>query len=209
MRIATFIGVLALSATYCLADQTTPTDAPDLTPPENDRCIDATKLDVGVPVNGDNTDGNFDFVNQGVCGPRSDRRALWYEIVGAGANTTVYVCTNNEKITDYGVFNTCNSQQCTGAPPQLAEPKNCQMDESNTFSFFAEKGEDYFVHIRSDTLDPEGSNFTVWYTEDEPDIPSSAPSIAPSSTAMSSSTMRITLTVLASVVSATFLSAVL
>ena len=122
--------------------------------------------------------------------------------MGAGANTTVYVCTNNKKITDYGVFHTCNSQQCTGAPPQLSEPKNCQLNESNTFSFFAEKGEDYFVHIRSDTLDPEGSNFTVWYTQDEPTGDgSSAP--------MSLSTSGITLAVLASVVSATFLSALL
>ena len=150
----------------------------------------------------DNTNANFDFVNQGVCGPRSDRRALWYEIVGIGANTTVYVCTNNEKITDYGVFHTCNSQQCTGAPPQLEEPKNCQMNESNTFTFFAEKGEDYFVHIRSDTLDPEGSNFTVWYTEEEP--------VGNGSSAqMSLSASRIALAVIASVGSATFLSALL
>jgi hypothetical protein len=131
-----------------------------------------------VPINGDNTNANFDFVNQGVCGPRSDRRALWYEIIGSGKNATVYVCTNNDKITDYGVFSVCNTQRCEGAPDQLTEPANCADDEANIFTFFAEDGEDYFVHVRSDTLDPEGSNFTIWYTE-----PSDEPTMAPSGAA--------------------------
>ena len=56
--VATFIGVLASSTTSCLADQTAPTDAPDLTPPENDRCVDATKLEVGVPVDGGKLEQN-------------------------------------------------------------------------------------------------------------------------------------------------------
>ena len=56
--VATFVGVLALSTTTCYADQTAPTDAPDLTPPENDRCVDATKLEVGVPVNGGKLEQN-------------------------------------------------------------------------------------------------------------------------------------------------------
>lgn len=143
--------------------------------PQNDRCVDATILVEGVPVTGDNTDANFDFINQGVCGPRSDRRAVWYEINGVGKNATVYVCTNNDKITDYGVFQQCNTQKCEGSPDQLAEAANCDDDEANTYTFFAENGESYYVHVRSDTLDPEGSNFTIWYTE-----PSDAPTMAPS-----------------------------
>jgi hypothetical protein len=126
------------------------------------------------PVEGDNTDANYDYVNQGVCGARSDRRAVWYEIIGSGKEVTVYVCTNNEKITDFGIFNVCNTQQCEGAPPQLTEPANCDEDDANTYSFVADLGEAYYVHVRSDTLDPEGSNFTIWYTE-----PSEEPTIAP------------------------------
>ena len=148
-------------------------------PPENDRCVNAITLEPGEPVDGDNTNANHDYVNQGVCGPRSDRRALWYEIIGTGKNVTVYVCTNNEKITDYGVFHRCNTQQCVGGPPQLTEPANCDEGEANTFEFETELGEDYFVHVRSDTLDPVGSNFTIWYTEP----PSEAPSMAPTDAA--------------------------
>mmetsp|Transcript_14479 Transcript_14479/g.23496 ORF Transcript_14479/g.23496 Transcript_14479/m.23496 type:complete len:232 (+) Transcript_14479:53-748(+) len=147
--------------------------------PPNDRCVDAVFLEPFEPVDGDNTDANYDYINQGVCGPRSDRRALWYEIQGKGKVATVYVCTNNEKITDYGVFHTCNTQQCVGAPPQQVEPANCDTGDANIFSFEAELGEDYFVHVRSDTLDPEGSNFTIWYTE-----PTDEPTMAPSESSM-------------------------
>lgn len=142
--------------------------------PPNDRCVDAITLEPGVPVEGDNTEANYDFINQGVCGPRSDRRALWYEIIGRGKPVTVYVCTNNEKETDYGVFHTCNTQNCVGFPPQLPESANCDEGDAHEFVFEAENGEDYFVHVRSDTLDPEGSNFTIWYTE-----PSDSPTTAP------------------------------
>ena len=48
-------------------------------------------------MNGDNSDANYDYNNQGVCGARSDRRALWYEINGIGKEVTVNVCTNNDK----------------------------------------------------------------------------------------------------------------
>ena len=67
--------------------------------PPNDRCIDSITLVEGVPVNGDNSDANYDYNNQGVCGARSDRRALWYEINGIGKEVTVNVCTNNDKST--------------------------------------------------------------------------------------------------------------
>lgn len=136
--------------------------------------MDSITLQPFEPVDGDNTDANFDFINQGVCGARSDRRALWYEIIGKGLPVTVYICTNNEKTTDFGVFKKCNTQQCTGAPDQLLEPANCEDDMAHNFTFDTELGEDYFVHVRSDTLDPEGSNFTIWYEE-----PTEAPTVAP------------------------------
>jgi hypothetical protein len=146
--------------------------------PENDRCVNAILLLQGEPVNGDNTGANYDYINQGVCGAQSDRRAIWYEIVGVGKEVTVYVCTNNDKVTDYGIFRQCNTQDCEGAPPQQTNTTNCDDDEANTYSFFADDGETFYVHIRSDTLDPEGTNVTVWYTE-----PSDQPSAAPISSA--------------------------
>lgn len=56
--------------------------------PSNDRCIDSITLEPNVTVNGDNSNANYDYHNQGVCGARSDRRALWYEINGAGYEVT-------------------------------------------------------------------------------------------------------------------------
>ncbi|VEU43495.1 unnamed protein product [Pseudo-nitzschia multistriata] len=45
--------------------------------PSNDRCIDSITLVESEKVNGDNSNANYDYNNQGVCGPRSDRRAVW------------------------------------------------------------------------------------------------------------------------------------
>jgi hypothetical protein len=137
--------------------------------------VDAITLVAFEQVDGSTTDSNFDFVNQGVCGARSDRSSVWYEIIGNGKPVTVYVCTNNERLTDFGIFDICNTQQCTGAPDQQTEPANCEDDDAHTYTFDAELGEDYFVHVRAD-LEPDGSNFTIWYTE-----PSDSPTMAPSS----------------------------
>merc|ERR1711924_314107 len=106
----------------------------------------------GVPVNGDNSDANYDYNNQGVCGARSDRRALWYEINGIGKEVTVNVCTNNDKITDFGIFHACNTQNCLGAPPQQMEPADCGEEQSNAYSFLAKNGDSYYVHVRSDVV---------------------------------------------------------
>jgi hypothetical protein len=128
-------------------------------------------------VDGDNTEANFDYVNQGVCGARSDRAGLWYEIIGNGKNVTVYVCTNNEKITSFGVFETCNTQLCVGGPAQQTEPANCDEGDAHIFEFEAALGEDYFVHVRADVdIQEGGSNFTIWYTE-----PTEEPTMSPSS----------------------------
>jgi hypothetical protein len=153
--------------------------------------VNAILLQEGEPVEGDNTDANYDFINQGVCGPRSDRRALWYEIIGTGKEVTVNVCTNNEKITDFGVFLKCNTQQCKGYPPQLEEPANCDDDNANTYAFVADVGVAYYVHVRSDTLDPVGSNFTIWYTE-----PSEEPTPAPDSAPQMASSLSFVVTIL-------------
>lgn len=143
--------------------------------PSNDRCIDSVTLTRGENVDGDNSEANFDYNNQGVCGARSDRRAVWYEINGIGKEVTVYLCTNNEKLTDFGVFRACNTQKCLGFPPQQREIASCDADESNEYVFIAEEGESYYIHVRSDVLfEGEGSNHTIWYTE-----PTDAPTPAP------------------------------
>jgi len=143
--------------------------------PPNDRCIDSITLTMGEKVDGDNSDANFDYNNQGVCGPRSDRRAVWYEINGIGKEVTVNLCTNNEKLTDFGVFRACNTQNCLGAPPQQRTIADCDAEESNEYKFIATDGESYYIHVRSDVLfEGEGSNFTIWYTEPT-DEPTSAP----------------------------------
>lgn len=125
----------------------------------------------GEQINGDNSEANYDFNNQGVCGARSDRRSVWYEINGVGKEVTINVCTNNNKLTDFGVFRACNTQNCKGFPPQQKVVTACGEDEANEYSFLAKNGESYYVHVRSDVVfEGGGSNFTIWYTEptDEP-----------------------------------------
>ncbi len=120
--------------------------------PPNDRCVDSITLEMGEMVDGDNSEANFDYNNQGVCGSRSDRRAVWYEINGSGKEVTVNVCTNNGQITDFGVFRACNTQNCLGAPPQQRTVANCDDDESNEYVFFGNEGESYYIHVRSDVV---------------------------------------------------------
>lgn len=143
--------------------------------PPNDRCVDSITLTMGEKVAGDNSDANYDYNNQGVCGSRSDRRAVWYEINGVGKEVTVNVCTNNEQITDFGVFRTCNTQNCLGAPPQQRVIADCEAEESNEYKFIGNEGESYYIHVRSDVFfEGVGSNFTIWYTE-----PTDAPTTVP------------------------------
>lgn len=112
---------------------------------------------------GDNSGANFDYNNQGVCGARSDRRAVWFEIIGKGKEVTVNVCSNNDKLTDFGIFNACNTQNCLGFPPQQKVVSDCAADESNKYTFVAEGGENYYVHVRSDVLfEGVGSNVSFF-----------------------------------------------
>jgi hypothetical protein len=138
--------------------------------PENDRCVTATNLTEGEEVMGDNSDANFDYNSQGICGSRSDRRAVWYQIFGVGVEVTVSVCTNNEVVIDYGIFFNCNDQLCLGNPPQQDAPSNCTDGDAVEHTFLAEDGENYYVHVRADTdTDGVGSMFTIKYTEPETD----------------------------------------
>lgn len=134
--------------------------------PENDRCIQREKLRPYEPVTANLTGANFDYLNQGVCGPRSDRPSVWYEVLGRGAQVTVKVCTNNNIITDFGIILECNTQKCQGAPAQTFEPADCDLEEYVDYSWVAERNTQYFVHVRSDVIDGIGSNFTIVY-EDE------------------------------------------
>jgi len=145
--------------------------------PANDRCIDSITLTMGEKVDGDNSEANYDYNNQGVCGSRSDRRAVWYEINGIGKEATINVCTNNEQLTDFGVFRACNTQNCLGAPLQQFVVSNCDAEETNEYAFLANDGESYYIHVRSDVVfEGKGSNFTIWYTEPT-DEPTSAPMV--------------------------------
>lgn len=147
--------------------------------PSNDRCVNARPLAANELVGGDVSNANFDFNSQGVCGARSDRSALWYRITGTGREVTVQLCTNNGIITDFGVFNLCNSQDCKGFPPvNTGEIFDCAQNSTLDYTFVAEEDEWYYVHVRSDIGDaanPTGSDFTVGYLEDE-----ESPVIAPS-----------------------------
>jgi hypothetical protein len=78
---------------------------------------------------------------------------------------TVSVCTNNDIITDYGVFPECNSQVCVGAPKQTMAPDKCEDGEAKEFTWMAEDGEQYYVHVRSDVTSGVGTNFTIVYME--------------------------------------------
>ena len=137
--------------------------------PSNDRCVDVTSpLEPGVPVSGDTTEANFDYNSQGVCGSRSNERALWYRIIGAGLEVTVSVCNENEVLTDFGVFFNCNDQVCLDHPPQQDELSLCREGKAITLSFLAEEDEDYHIHVRGDTVGSgKGAQFTIMYTQPE------------------------------------------
>ena len=131
--------------------------------PSNDRCIDSITLIPFEKVTGDNTEANFDYNNQGVCGARSDRRAVWYEINGVGKEVTINVCSNNYQITDFGIFRACNTQNCLGAPTQQMMIAACDAEEQNEYSFLAEDGASYYVHVRSDVFfEGIGSNVSLF-----------------------------------------------
>jgi hypothetical protein len=148
--------------------------------PANDRCVNARPLVAIEPVDGDVSNANFDFNSQGVCGARSDRSALWYRITGTGREVTVQLCTNNGIVTDFGVFNLCNSQDCKGFPSvNTGEIYSCAQNETLDYTFVATEDEWYYVHVRSDIGQDlsarNGSDFTLQYLEDQ-----LSPVIAPS-----------------------------
>ena len=134
-------------------------------------------------MDGNNTEANFDYNNQGVCGSRSDRPAIWYEVKGRGAEVIVKVCSNNGVITDFGVLLECNSRLCEGAPPQTFEVADCALGQSVDYTWFAEDNTQYFIQVRSDVIDGVGSNFTIVYEDESLDGPlTDSPTRSPSST---------------------------
>ena len=135
--------------------------------PPNDRCVDAFLLQPGVPLNGDVTEANFDFSSQGVCGPNSDRSGIWYEIIGSGGKVTVEVCTNNEDITNVGIFFECDANSCIGFPDQQDVVKSCANNDTIAYTFLANDGFDYYVQVRSDIFFGSGTQFTIVYTEEQ------------------------------------------
>ena len=156
--------------------------------PPNDRCVDAIEMENGIPYEGDVSDANFDFTNQGVCGPNSDTSGIWYKIIGTGTEATVDVCTKNEKITTFGILLACNNNDpsvCRGHPSQTEEIMNCGM-QNLTYSFTTVEDTLYFVNVRSKVEQPGvgGSMFTVVYThEPVPVTPTMAPVMPPTSAA--------------------------
>ena len=139
-------------------------------------------------MDGNTSDANFDYNSQGVCGSRSNERATWHRIIGSGKEVTVTVCSNNNVITDLGIFYNCNDQLCLGHPPQQDEVSDCAQDHFVEYIFFAEDGEDYHVHVRGAWLNGVGSQYTIKYTEpegastEEPKSPDEPESSSPNTT---------------------------
>jgi hypothetical protein len=79
-----------------------------------------------------------------------------YKVTGIGQTATASVCTNNGELTDFGVLNLCNSQNCNGFPAASAV-KLCSANEALTYSWMAEKDVPYYVHVRADMV----TNFTI------------------------------------------------
>lgn len=88
---------------------------------------------------------------------------------------TASVCSNNGVVTDFGLLNKCNSNakdDCNGYPD--SELALCDNNEAVTYSWRAEDGVDYFVHIRADGV----SEFTLVVTgvmEEPEEAPSGGP----------------------------------
>ena len=46
--------------------------------PDNNRCVNAFMAYNEIEYMDSNFNATFDFINQGTCGPRSDRASVWY-----------------------------------------------------------------------------------------------------------------------------------
>lgn len=158
-----------------------------LAAPPNDRCVDATLLDADIEVSADNNDANYDFRNQAVCGARSDRRGIWYKIVGDGGLTTVRVCTESDKVVNFGVFSQCNNNDnaaaCVATPPNADNDTVFKCGEGAAeVSFDSTEGTPYYVNIRAEhDAETLGSGFTVVYSVAEPEEDDDSPAASSSS----------------------------
>jgi hypothetical protein len=82
-----------------------------------------------------------------------------YKVIGIGETATASVCTNNGELTDFGLFNLCNSQICNGFPP-ISAVKLCSENEALTYSWMADKDVPYYIHVRADMV----TEFTITVT---------------------------------------------
>jgi hypothetical protein len=130
--------------------------------PTNDQCADAVMLEAGVKVTGTIKYSSSDFTDANLCGLHSDFPGIWYSILGGGSNVTVHVCTNNEVITDFGIFGECDTNICISSPPAPSTISSCAGNSTNSLFFFADVDVVYNIHVRSELL-TDGSNFEIWY----------------------------------------------
>jgi hypothetical protein len=149
--------------------------------PVNDRCVNSIRLQENVEVDGNTAMANFDFVNQGVCGPESDRPGIWYEIGGRGGTVTIKLCSNNDRATVFGVFAQCNSHDCVGFVANVAGGGSCTNPITRvSYSFPSEVGQSYFLHVREADSGAGGANFNIVYAEAADEVPGPTPApVAP------------------------------
>jgi hypothetical protein len=125
--------------------------------PVNDRCVNATQLELSHPIDGNNINANFDFFNQAVCGRKSDGSAVWYAIRGNGNRYELSICSHTMENVDFGLFEACNSQTCFGFPiaessgvPIIAstEIQLCEQGQAAKYYWNTADGQNYYIHVR-------------------------------------------------------------
>ena len=115
--------------------------------PDNNQCVGSYQVDLGVPIDGNNIGATFDYVNQIVCGSRSDGKGVWYVVMGNGKSLTASVCSASQEQAHFGVFNQCNGQDCNGYADPSRDAK-CFNDEVTAYSWQSANESSYFIHIR-------------------------------------------------------------
>ena len=119
----------------------------------NNDCFNSIPVELGVEVVGTNGGSSFDFVDEGLCGARSDLPAVWYEVVGNGFEYVATVCTTTVLPVNFGVFQGCDKRNCVGSSEE-AIAYGC-----STYSFHTFIGEKYHFQVRGD--DGIGFKLTV------------------------------------------------
>ena len=121
----------------------------------NNECVNAIPVDLGMEVDGTNEGANFDFVDEDLCGARSDLPAVWYEVIGNGFEYEASVCSTNSLSLDFGIFEGCDKRDCVGSP-EGAAGFSC-----SKYSFHTFIEESYYIQIRGQA----GVGFKVMIAE--------------------------------------------